>query len=141
MSTVKDPQASIDRLEDNLREHLESHSRAELESAQCLTGPHKDDFEITLSGINLKSFGSQGQTRTAAISLKLAQRELMKREFGEEPVLLLDDVLSELDPGRQDFVLNQIDSGQVFITCCEPGRFTKIGKTIEITNGQIKIDN
>ena len=56
-------------------------------------------------------------------------------------MLLLDDVLSELDPGRQDFVLNQIDSGQVFITCCEPGRFTKIGKTIEITNGQIKIDN
>ena len=77
----------------------------------------------------------------STISLKLAQRELMKREFGEEPVLLLDDVLSELDPGRQDFVLNQIDSGQVFITCCEPGRFTKIGKTIEITNGQIKIDN
>ena len=56
-------------------------------------------------------------------------------------MLLLDDVLSELDPGRQDFVLNQIDSGQVFITCCEPGRFTKIGKTIEITKGQIKIDN
>lgn len=50
VSTVKDPQASIDRLEDNLREHLESHSRAELESAQCLTGPHKDDFEISLSG-------------------------------------------------------------------------------------------
>ena len=141
VSTVTDPQASIYRLEENLREHLESHSRAELESAQCLTGPHKDDFEITLSGTPLKAYGSQGQTRTAAISLKLAQRELMKREFGEEPVLLLDDVLSELDPGRQDFVLNQIDSGQVFITCCEPGRFTKIGKTIRIDNGQLKNDN
>ena len=141
VSTVKDPQASIDRLESNLLEHLESHSRAELESAQCLTGPHKDDFEISLSGTPLKAYGSQGQTRTAAISLKLAQRELMKREFGEEPVLLLDDVLSELDPGRQDFVLNQIDSGQVFITCCEPGRFTKIGKTIRIDNGQLKIEN
>ena len=63
----------------------------------------------------------------------------MGREWGEEPVLLLDDVLSELDPGRQDFVLNQIVSGQVFITCCEPGRFTKLGKTIEICRGNIKI--
>ena len=98
---------------------------------------HKDDFEVSLSGIDLKAYGSQGQTRTAAISLKLAQRELMKRESGEEPVLLLDDVLSELDPGRQDFVLNQIVSGQVFITCCEPGRFTKLGKTIEIEKGTV----
>ena len=53
-------------------------------------------------------------------------------------MLLLDDVLSELDPGRQDFVLNQIVSGQVFITCCEPGRFTKLGKTIEIEKGNVK---
>ena len=141
VSTIKDPMASVDRLEEKLLEHLQIHSRGELESAQCLTGPHKDDFEISLSGTPLKAYGSQGQTRTAAISLKLAQRELTRREFGEEPVLLLDDVLSELDPGRQDFVLNQIDSGQVFITCCEPGRFTKIGKTIQIDNGQLKIDN
>ena len=62
----------------------------------------------------------------------------MAREFGEEPVLLLDDVLSELDPGRQDFVLNQITSGQVFITCCEPGRFTKLGKTIQVEQGKIR---
>ena len=107
------------------------------ETAQCLTGPHKDDFTVSLSGIDLKAYGSQGQTRTAAISLKLAQRELMGREWGEEPVLLLDDVLSVLDPGRQDFVLNQIVSGQVFITCCEPGRFTKLGKTIEIKKGNV----
>ena len=117
--------------------HLESHRRAELETAQCLTGPHKDDFEVSLSGINLKAYGSQGQTRTAAISLKLAQRQLMGRESGEIPVLLLDDVLSELDPGRQDFVLNQISEGQVFITCCEPGQFTKLGKNIEIRAGQV----
>ena len=137
VSTVKDPFAPISRLKEELQEHLERHYRAELETAQCLTGPHKDDFEVCLSGINLKSYGSQGQTRTAAISLKLAQRELMGREWGEEPVLLLDDVLSELDPGRQDFVLNQIVSGQVFITCCEPGRFTKLGKTIEIKKGNV----
>ncbi len=138
VSTVRDPMASVSQLTQDLLDHLESHHRAEMESGQCLTGPHKDDFEVSLSGINLKSYGSQGQTRTAAISLKLAQRELMGREWGEEPVLLLDDVLSELDQGRQDFVLNQISSGQVFITCCEPGRFTKLGKTIEICKGSIQ---
>ena len=137
VSTVSDPFAPVSQLTQDLLAHLETHQQAELETAQCLTGPHKDDFTVTLSGIDLKIYGSQGQTRTAAISLKLAQRELMAREWGEEPVLLLDDVLSELDPGRQDFVLNQIVSGQVFITCCEEGRFTKLGKTISIRNGKI----
>ena len=136
VSSVSDPFSPVSKLTEDLQEHLSRHYRAELETAQCLTGPHKDDFTVTLSGIDLKAYGSQGQTRTAAISLKLAQRELMGREWGEEPVLLLDDVLSELDPGRQDFVLNQIVSGQVFITCCEPGRFTKMGKTIEIQKGK-----
>ena len=139
VSTVKDPFASVSQLTEDLQEHLQQHSRAELESGQCLTGPHKDDFTVTLSGIDLKAYGSQGQTRTSAISLKLAQRELMRREWGEEPVLLLDDVLSELDPGRQDFVLNKIVSGQVFITCCEPGRFTKLGKTMHINQGNVMI--
>ena len=137
VSTVEDPFAPVQTLTDRLLAHLESHYRAELESGQCLTGPHKDDFDVTLSGLSLKSFGSQGQTRTAAISLKLAQRELMGKEAGELPVLLLDDVLSELDAGRQDFVLNRISQGQVFITCCEPGRYTKLGKTVEIANGNI----
>ena len=132
VSTVTDPFAPVETIHQQLLAHLESHYRAELESAQCLTGPHKDDFDVTLSGLSVKAFGSQGQTRTAAISLKLAQRELMAKQSGEIPVLLLDDVLSELDPGRQDFVLNQIREGQVFITCCEPGRFTKLGKNIEI---------
>ena len=137
VSTVSDPFSPVSRLEEDLKEHLERHYRAELESASCLTGPHKDDFDVTLSGLSIKAFGSQGQVRTAAISLKLAQRELMHKESGEIPVLLLDDVLSELDPGRQDFVLNQIDKGQVFITCCEPGRFTKLGKTIQIEKGKV----
>ena len=138
VSTVTDPFAPVQTLVQQLQDHLESHYRAELESGQCLTGPHKDDFDVSLSGMNLKIYGSQGQTRTAAISLKLAQRELMGREAGEIPVLLLDDVLSELDPGRQDFVLNQITAGQVFITCCEPGRFTKLGKTMEIRRGEVQ---
>ena len=82
----------------------------------------------------------RGQTRTAAISLKLAERELFRRDTGEEPVLLLDDVLSELDARRQDFVLNQIRSGQVLITCCEPDRLSDIGKRILIENGQVRED-
>ena len=137
VSTVTDPFAPVSVLQGQLQEHLQSHYRAELDSANCLTGPHKDDFDIDLSGISLKLYGSQGQTRTATISLKRAQRELMRRELGEEPLLLLDDVLSELDPSRQDFVLNQITKGQVFITACEPGRFTTLGKTIEIDKGRI----
>ena len=138
VSTVTDPFAPVAKLTEEIMAHQERHYRAEVESGQCLTGPHKDDFSVSLSGIDLKAYGSQGQTRTAAISLKLAQRELMAREWGEEPVLLLDDVLSELDQGRQDFILNQIVTGQVFITCCEPGRFTKLGKTIEIEKGKVK---
>lgn len=138
VSTVENPMAPIPELTEKLMEHLEKHKQAELETGLCLTGPHKDDFTVTLNGVDLKSYGSQGQIRTSAISLKLAQRELMAREFKEEPVLLLDDVLSELDPGRQDFILNKIISGQVFITCCEPGRFTELGKTIEIQNGSVK---
>mgnify|MGYP003304698995 CR=1 FL=1 len=137
VSTVTDPFAPTEVLVGQLQEHLYSHERAELESAQCLTGPHKDDFDITLSGMSVKSFGSQGQVRTGTISLKLAQRDLMASQTGELPILLLDDVLSELDPGRQDFVLNQITQGQVFITCCEPGRFTKLGKTITIHHGEV----
>ena len=137
VSTVEDPFAPVETLTERLLTHLESHYQAELESAQCLTGPHKDDFDVSLSGLSLKTFGSQGQVRTAAISLKLAQRALMAKETGEMPVLLLDDVLSELDPMRRDFVLNQISSGQVFITACEPGAYTKLGKTVTIRDGRI----
>lgn len=139
VSTVEDPFAPVSVLEERLRAHLDSHYRAELESGQCLTGPHKDDFDVRLSGLSAKAFGSQGQVRTATVSLKLAQRSLMEKETGEQPLLLLDDVLSELDPARQEFVLNQITGGQVFITCCEPGRFTKLGKTIEIQKGKVVI--
>ena len=93
---------------------------------------------IAIGGVSVKSFGSQGQTRTAAISLKLAERALFYADTGEEPVLMLDDVLSELDPGRQDFVLNQIRTGQVFITCCETEKWTAIGKTLVIQDGTIR---
>ena len=70
--------------------------------------------------------------------MKLAERELLRRDTGEEPVLLLDDVLSELDARRQDFVLNQIRTGQVFITCCETDRLTDLGKTMHIASGTLR---
>jgi len=137
VSTIPDPHLPRLELEQRILEHQEAHLRAELESGQCLTGPHKDDFDVLLDDISLKSFGSQGQTRTAAISLKLAEREIFLDDTGEEPVLLLDDVLSELDAKRQDFVLNQIKTGQVFITCCETDKLTEIGEVFMIRNGQL----
>ena len=113
--------------------------QAEIDAGQCLSGAHKDDFEIEIGGLSAKSYASQGQTRTAALSLKLGEREIMFREKGEYPVLLLDDVLSELDASRQNFVLNRISGGQVFITCCdEAGIFEKTGgKIIRIRKGEI----
>ncbi len=137
VSTITDPFAPREVLYRQLCEHQQSHARAELDSGQCLSGPHKDDFEATINEKSIKSYGSQGQTRTASISLKLAERELLRLDTGEEPVLLLDDVLSELDAGRQDFVLNQIRTGQVFITCCELDRLTELGKTMLIRAGNL----
>ena len=137
VSTVEDPTASAVTVCERLREHQQSHYRAELESMQCLSGPHKDDFEAAINALPMKAYASQGQTRTAAISLKLAERDLFETDTGELPVLLLDDVLSELDSGRQDFVLNRIRSGQVFITCCEQEKITEIGKTIKIEKGRM----
>jgi len=137
VSSVEDPFAPKEEIYLRLREHQQSHYRAELESGQCLSGPHKDDFNACLGGLSIKNYGSQGQTRTAAISLKLAEREIFRLDTGNEPILLLDDVLSELDAGRQNFVLNQIRSGQVFITCCEKDRLTDLGQVITIENGEV----
>ncbi len=140
VSTIDDPFASRQTLYEKIMAHQEAHYRAELESGRCLTGPHKDDFEVFLDGRSLKSFGSQGQTRTAAIALKLSEREIARDDTGEEPVLLLDDVLSELDRGRQDFILNEIRSGQVFITCCETEKITTAGRVFHVKNGALTAD-
>ncbi len=140
LSNIPDPFAPGEVLRRQIEEHQHSHHRAELESGQCLSGPHKDDFIATINGLPVAAFASQGQTRTAAVSIKLAERELLRRDRGEEPLLLLDDVLSELDAGRQDFILNQLKSGQVFISCCETDRFTKLGQVYRITEGTISAD-
>ena len=137
VSNIDDVYAPEETLYGLLREHQAGHARAELESGQCLTGPHKDDLIAELNGLSVRSYGSQGQTRTAAISIKLAERELMRRRLGQEPLLLLDDVLSELDAQRQDYVLNRLGDGQVFITCCETDRVTALGKVYRVENGQV----
>ena len=135
VSTVRDPMADVQTIFEEIWYHQENHFRAEVESGHCLTGPHKDDFEVFLDGRSLKSFGSQGQTRTAAIALKLSEREIARGDGGEEPVLLLDDVLSELDRRRQDVILNELRSGQVFITCCETEKVTSAGRVFFVRNG------
>ncbi len=119
VSTVTDPHAPVEEIYYQICEHQERHRQAEIDAGQCLTGAHKDDIDILINGVPARTFASQGQTRTAALSLKLAEREIFKNETGEYPLLLLDDVLSELDAGRQEFVLNRIGGGQTFITCCE----------------------
>ena len=139
VSTVKDPFAGAKEIYYDLCEHLESHKRAEIESSQCLSGAHKDDLMISINGNPAKNYASQGQTRTAALSLKLAEREIFLDETGEYPVLLLDDVLSELDSKRQEFVLNRIGGGQTLITCCEDEGISKRtgGKVIFVEKGKI----
>ena len=139
VSSVTDPEAQPRDIFPQLLAHQESHRAAEIASRQCLSGPHKDDLVVDIDGQSAKQFASQGQTRTAALSLKLAAREIFQQDTGEYPVLLLDDVLSELDPRRQEFVLNRITGGQVFITCCEDDRLPRLlgGKVLHISNGKL----
>ncbi|MBQ7691994.1 MAG: DNA replication/repair protein RecF [Oscillospiraceae bacterium] len=140
VSTVKDPFASAREIYYDICDHQERHREAELESAQCLTGAHKDDLDIDINGQSARAFASQGQTRTAALSLKLAEREIFLRETGEYPILLLDDVLSELDGKRQAFVLNRIGGGQTLITCCEDEGISQKtgGRVIFVEGGRIR---
>ncbi len=139
VSTVTDPTAAEQTIYAQICEHQRLHRAAELSSGSCLTGAHKDDLEITINGRSARSFASQGQTRTAALSLKLAEREIFLAETGEYPVLLLDDVLSELDARRQDFVLNRIGGGQTLITCCEDAQIAGKtgGRVIVVEGGKI----
>ena len=138
VSTVENPFASEKEIYYAVCEHQERHRKAELESGQCLTGAHRDDMEIEINGRSARTFASQGQKRTAALSIKLGEREIHLQETDEYPVLLLDDVLSELDGKRQEFVLNRIGGGQTLITCCEDDGITERtgGRVITIDGGK-----
>lgn len=139
VKTVEDPFAPQEQICEALRRHQEAHLAAERASRLCLSGPHKDDVEVLINGRSARQYGSQGQVRTAALSLKLAEREIHKNAAGEYPVMLLDDVLSELDPRRQEYVLNRIRGGQVFITCCENDRLDTMlrGRVFHIRDGEV----
>lgn len=139
VKTVTDPFAPQSEILLQLNEHMKDHRDAELAAKRCLSGAHKDDLMISINGIDAKSFASQGQTRTAAISIKLAERNIHFKDRGEYPVLLLDDVLSELDTVRQSFILNRIKEGQILITCCEDQSISEKtgGKVITISNGEV----
>ena len=140
VSTVSDPFAPAKEIYYEICEHQERHRQAELDSQQCLTGAHKDDLEISITGRSARSFASQGQTRTAALSVKLAEREIFLDDTGEYPILLLDDVLSELDERRQSFVLNRIGGGQTLITCCEDEDISLRtgGKVLFVEKGRLR---
>ncbi len=127
VSAIEDPFAPLETLAEQLYAHAMAHRGAELAARSCLSGPHKDDLLLEIDGQRAASFGSQGQVRTCALALKLAERELFFADCGEYPILLLDDVLSELDTFRQEYVLGRIGGGQVLITCCEPALAARIG--------------
>lgn len=139
VKSIEDPLKPASELLPALLEHQRSHRAAELASRMCLTGAHKDDVDVKINGAEARTYASQGQARTAALSIKLSELILHREHLGEYPLLLLDDVLSELDPGRQDFILNRIGGGQVFITCCEDDRIARRtgGRVLTVENGNI----
>ena len=104
-------------------------------------GPHRDDISFFIDSINVRNFGSQGQQRTAALSLKLAELNLIKEETGEDAILLLDDVMSELDAERQEFLIKTLSDIQLFITTTEITDSLKNtlsdGKVFTVENGKI----
>ncbi|MDR1599351.1 MAG: DNA replication/repair protein RecF [Oscillospiraceae bacterium] len=139
VSTITDARRGPEELLTAILEHQRAHRQAEIDSGQCLTGAHKDDLEIGINGAAARAYASQGQARTAALSLKLAEREIHFDDRGEYPVLLLDDVLSELDAERAGFVLNKIKNGQVLITCCEydGAAASAEGTVVRVEGGEI----
>ena len=102
-------------------------------------GPHRDDLGMYLDGVPVKAFGSQGQQRSTVLALKLAEASLLEQVTGEPPVAFLDDVMSELDVSRQDYILNHIEGWQVFITCCEPSSALRAtaGRVFQVRQGEI----
>lgn len=110
---------------ERFRRAIADARREDIRLGSSTVGPHRDDLEITLSGRSARSFGSQGQQRSCALALKLAECRLMAQITGEEPVILLDDVLSELDPSRREYLLSGLGRQQIFITCCDLEDFSR----------------
>lgn len=138
---VYQPSAAADDFERHLAERREHDIRMKMSG----TGPHRDDFLFMVQGIDIRKFGSQGQQRTAALSLKLAEIELVKQVIHDQPVLLLDDVLSELDSSRQNYLLECIKDIQTVITCTGLDEFVNhrfnIDRIFKVTDGTVDLVN
>ena len=126
---------------DGFREALDFAYDNDMRLGSTTKGPHRDDLRFDLGGVDLRKYGSQGQQRTAALSLKLSEVTMMEKETREKPVLLLDDVLSELDSKRQGDLLGSLMDTQTMITCTGLDDFVKsryrVNKIFEVVNGVV----
>lgn len=126
---------------DGFREALDFAYDNDMRLGSTTKGPHRDDLRFDLGGVDLRKYGSQGQQRTAALSLKLSEVTMMEKETREKPVLLLDDVLSELDSKRQQDLLGSLMDTQTMITCTGLDDFVKsryrVNKIFEVVNGVV----
>ena len=109
----------IPELTEKIKNALEKSRKEDIYTGCTNYGPHRDDLDILINGMKARIYASQGQQRSAVLSLKLSEAGILKELTGEKPVILLDDVLSELDLSRQNFLLNKTAGWQVFITCCD----------------------
>ncbi|MCR4925957.1 MAG: DNA replication/repair protein RecF [Clostridiales bacterium] len=136
-----DCNSSIEDIKNQLKQSILKARKNDIFCGSTSIGPHRDDLNITIDKVSARSFGSQGQQRSGALALKMSEASLIKSVGGEQPVALLDDVMSELDINRQDYILNHIDGWQVFITCCEPDSVLRMceGKAFKIENGKLKV--
>ena len=123
-------------------ELLKVRSR-DLKLCQTTVGPHRDDMLFSVDGVDIRKYGSQGQQRTSALSLKLSEISLVKKNINSTPVLLLDDVLSELDGNRQNYLLNSLSDTQTIITCTGLDEFVKnrfqVDKVFHVVKGQVEV--
>lgn len=135
-----EPDCEMEDFETALKRNRERDIRMKITSV----GPHRDDFAFYIGDLDIRKFGSQGQQRTAALSLKLSEIELVKKITKDTPVLLLDDVLSELDSNRQNYLLNSIGDIQTIITCTGLDDFVnnrfEINKVYKVTDGMVSSD-
>ncbi len=127
---------------ENYEKKLSVNQERDIRLKQTSTGPHRDDFSFIVNDVDIRKFGSQGQQRTAALSLKLSEIELVKKITKDTPVLLLDDVLSELDSNRQNYLLNSIGDIQTIITCTGLDEFVnnrfEINRVFNVQNGVVE---
>lgn len=134
-------QYEADTRAESIEERLFQAREKDLRIGQTTVGPQRDDLSFFIHNVDIRKYGSQGQQRTSALSLKLSEIELVKRCIHDTPILLLDDVLSELDSHRQNYLLNSIHDIQTMITCTGLEEFVKnrfrLDKIFQVTDGQV----